>query len=639
MNLDHQAKDLADHLSILKRYWGYDTFRPLQEDIVNAVLRGEDVLALLPTGGGKSVCFQVPAMAMDGICLVITPLIALMKDQVEQLNKRGIKSVGIYAGMRRKEIDIKLDNCIYGDIKFLYLSPERLKTDLFRERIQKMKVSLLAVDEAHCISQWGYDFRPAYLDIAEIRPLIPGVNLIALTATATPLVRDDIQDKLQFASHNVFQKSFARHNLSYSVRKVEDKLAKVVEVLRHVKGTAVVYTRTRKDTKQIAAWLIKNGFSADFYHAGLSHEQRVHKQDSWINDQKRIMVATNAFGMGIDKPDVRVVVHMDIPQNLESYYQEAGRAGRDEQKAYAVIIYGQDDIEKLKTQIGQQHPSIDTIKRVYQCLANYYKMAVGSGLGQSFDFDIQDFSDHYQLHHMDVYYTLKKLEEEGLLTFTEGFYSPSQIYFTVDNRALYEYQIANARMDQFIKGILRMYGGELFSSYMRISETQMAKFMGVQEHEVVQLLERLDDQNIINYDKKKDKPQVIFTMPRQDVNAMSLDRQRLAERKRNAEEKMNAMINYVASSDTCRTLLILEYFGEYTKENCGVCDVCLQERRSEVQGSPEEVISKLEAGPMRLPDLVNLFHPSRREYFIDLVRRMIDGGLLKYNENNELIPN
>lgn len=623
-------------LSILKKYWGYDTFRAVQEEIVDAVLKGEDVLALLPTGGGKSICFQVPALAREGICIVVTPLIALMKDQVEQLNGRGIKAVAIFSGMSKSEIDIKLDNCVYGDVKFLYLSPERLQTDLFKERLRKMKVGLLAVDEAHCISQWGYDFRPAYLEIAEIREIIPDVNIIALTATATPEVRDDIQEKLLFKRHNVFQKSFARPNLSYSVRKVEDKEKKLLEVLKNVQGSAIVYTRTRKETKQTAAFLIKNGFSADFYNAGLSHEERTTKQDNWIKNRKRIMVATNAFGMGIDKPDVRVVVHMDIPQNLESYYQEAGRAGRDEQKAYAVIIYEETDIDDLKAQVAQQHPSVDSIKRIYQCLANYYKMAVGSGLGQSFDFDIQDFSDHYQLHHMEVYYVLKKLEEEGLVQFNESFYNPSQIHFKVDNRALYEFQIANAKYDYFLKALLRLYGGEVFNNFVKISEAQLAKVLGTTEAEVVKALSRLDEQNILNYDKKKEKPQVIFIVPRQDSTRLSLDKKRLAEREKTAREKMEAIINYVRSGDTCRTQLILEYFGETSYEQCGVCDVCLSKKHEEKDHDLEsyhlQIKHLIGEEPLTVEELMENINPAEKEIFLDLIRQMIDSGELKYDD-------
>ncbi|MBL3658514.1 RecQ family ATP-dependent DNA helicase [Fulvivirga sediminis] len=627
-------------LEVLKKYWGYDSFREVQEEIVDSVLAGHDTLALLPTGGGKSVCFQVPAMLKEGVCIVITPLIALMKDQVEQLKKRGIKAEAIYSGMGKREIDIKLDNCVYGAVKFLYLSPERLQTDLFQERVQKMKVGLLAVDESHCISQWGYDFRPAYLHIAEIRELIPQVNVIALTATATPEVKADIQDKLQFKNGQVFQKSFSRSNLSYSVREVEDKERKLLEVLRNVKGTAIVYARSRKGTKEIAQFLYKNGISADFYNAGLTHEERVRKQDEWINDKRRVMVATNAFGMGIDKPDVRVVVHMELPQDIESYYQEAGRAGRDEKKAYAVIIHNQSDLEDLAQKIRQQYPSVEFMKKVYQCLANYYKLAVGSGLGQSFNFDIQEFSDMYQLNHMEVYYALKKLEEEELIQFNESFYNPSLIHIAVDNRSLYEFQIANAKYDVFIKVLLRIYGGELFNNFMKISEVQIAKLLGVSDKEVVKMLQKLAELGILDYDERKDKPQVFFSTPRKDATNLKLNQKRLQEREDNAISKMKAMINYVQNTDECRTRLLLEYFGEMDYDQCGVCDVCVANKNegggAAARQYEEEVIKMLTSEPHTLDELIFKMPPASKDVILEMIREMIDVGDLMYDEQRRL---
>ncbi|UII27003.1 RecQ family ATP-dependent DNA helicase [Fulvivirga maritima] len=627
-------------LEVLKKYWGYDSFRAVQEEIVDSVLSGHDTLALLPTGGGKSVCFQVPAMIKDGVCIVITPLIALMKDQVEQLKKRGIKAEAIYSGMGKREIDIKLDNCVYGEVKFLYLSPERLQTELFQERVQKMKVGLLAVDESHCISQWGYDFRPAYLHIAEIRELIPEVNVIALTATATPEVKADIQEKLQFKNGKVFQKSFSRSNLSYSVRAVEDKDRKLLEVLRNVRGTAIVYARSRKGTKEIAQFLYKNGISADYYNAGLSHEERVRKQDEWINDKRRVMVATNAFGMGIDKPDVRVVVHMELPQDIESYYQEAGRAGRDEKKAYAVIIHNQSDVEDLEQRIKQQYPSVDFLKKVYQCLANYYKLAVGSGLGQSFNFDIQEFSDMYQLNHMDVYYALKKLEEEELIQFNESFYNPSLIHIAVDNRRLYEFQIANAKYDVFIKVLLRMYGGELFNNFMKISEGQIARLMGINDKEVVKMLRKLAELGVIDYDERKDKPQVFFSTPRKDATNLKLNQKRLKEREDNALAKMRAMINYVQSTNDCRTRLLLEYFGELDYDHCGVCDICVANKNEggddAAKQYQEEVIKMLTSEPHTLDELIFKMPPASKDVILEMIREMIDVGDLMYDEQRRL---
>lgn len=627
---------------ILKQYWGYNQFRTLQDDIINAVLEGTDTLALLPTGGGKSICFQVPALIKDGVCIVITPLIALMKDQVEQLKKRGISATAIYSGLSKKEIDIKLDNCIYGETKFLYVSPERLKTDLFKERLKKMKVSLLAVDESHCISQWGYDFRPAYLEIANIREVIPDVNFIALTATATPVVQKDIVEKLKFAEgHKHFQKSFARANLSYAVRKEEDKERKLLEVLKSVPGTAIVYARTRKKTKEVAAFLLKRGFSADFYHAGLSHEVRVAKQDNWIKNKTRIIVATNAFGMGIDKPDVRVVVHMDIPDNLESYYQEAGRAGRDEKKAFAVIIYNQLDVEMLKERLNQEHPSVDYLKQVYQALANYFKLAVGSGEFQGFDFDVHEFSEQYNLNQLEVFYALKKLEEEGLVQLNESFHSPSQVHICVENNELYKFQIANATYDAFIKAMLRLYGGELFNGFVTISEIQLAKLLGTSVNNVQAGLSKLAEFELIIYDQKKDKPQLIFTTPRQHVKDLRLNVARLKNREKMAKKKLEAIINYVTTDHRCRTLMLLEYFGEVSYDKCGVCDICVAEKRkNHAQNETkyhQQIRHLVEEEALTIDEIVEQINPKDQEVFLDVIREMVDAGEMKYDEKWRLV--
>ena len=628
-------------LEVLKKYWGYDSFRAVQEDIINAVLDKHDVLALLPTGGGKSVCFQVPAMLLDGVCIVITPLIALMKDQVEQLNRRGIKATAIYSGMSKKEIDIKLDNCVFGNIKFLYVSPERLQTELFQERLKRMTVGLLAVDESHCISQWGYDFRPSYLHIAEVRELIPDVNIVALTATATPEVKKDIQEKLQFTNQKVFQKSFSRSNLSYSVRKVEDKDRKLLEVLRNVKGTAIVYARSRKGTKDIAQFLYRNGISADFYHAGLTHEERVRKQEDWINDKRRVMVATNAFGMGIDKPNVRVVVHMELPQDIESYYQEAGRAGRDEKKAYAVIIHNHSDVEDLMARVKQQYPSVDYMKKIYQCLANYYKLAVGSGEGQSFNFEIQAFSDNYNLQHMEVYYALKKLEEEELIQFTESFYNPSRVHIILDNRRLYEFQIANAKHDVFLKVLLRICGGELFNNFMKISESQISSMLGIAEKEVVRQLQRLAELEVIDYDERKDKPQVIFTTPRKDASTLKLNTKRLKEREDNAIAKVNSITKYVESTEECRTKMLLEYFGELDYDSCGVCDLCVSQKHEKEHVDHDhyhhQIVHLVGEEQLTIEELMDKIAPKEKETFLDVIREMIDSGELMYDDQWRLV--
>ena len=622
--------------AILKQYWGYDRFRPLQQDIIEAVLSKEDVLALLPTGGGKSVCFQVPAMIMEGICLVVTPLIALMKDQVAFLKDKGIRAEAIYSGMRKRAIDIVLDNCAYGGVKFLYVSPERLETDLFRARVTKMNVSLIAVDEAHCISQWGYDFRPSYLRIADLRQVLEDVPVIALTATATPEVVVDIQEKLKFPRPNVFQKSFARSNLSYAVREVEDIETKLVEVLSSVPGSAIVYVSTRKQAKEIAVLLYRKGISASFYHAGLSHAERDERQRNWKNDKTRVMVATNAFGMGIDKPDVRIVIHLGLNQDLESYFQEAGRAGRDEKKAYALVLFNEEDVDRLKQRIALQHPAISTLKQVYQALANYYKLAVGSGLGQSFDFDILTFSESYNFNHLEVFYALQRLEEEGLLSFNESYFNPSHVHVVVDNKELYKFQVANAIFDPVIKGLLRLYGGEMFNHFVVISEVQLAKFMEADAGQVRRHLAKLNDLNIINYEAQRDTPQITFIKPRESVESLSLNKARLKQRQELTMQKGAAVINYVKHKNACRSLLLLQYFSEQSSANCGICDFCLSQKK---ESQSDHLIKykhllerKLKDTSLDIEELVDQVNPSDRDAFLEVVRNMVDSGELVYDD-------
>ncbi|UCS93758.1 RecQ family ATP-dependent DNA helicase [Echinicola marina] len=567
-------------LSVLKKVFGYDDFRPMQQDIVLSVASGKDTLALLPTGGGKSVCFQVPALMQEGVCVVVSPLIALMKDQVDNLRQRGILATAIYSGMRKREIDTTLDNCIYGNYKFLYVSPERLRTDLFIARFKKMTVSLIAIDEAHCISQWGYDFRPPYLEIAKLREYQPDVPFIALTASATPKVRTDIVEKLALKSPNLFVKSFARKNLSYAVRKVENKLEKAVEILKRVNGAAIVYVRSRKGCKDLALALHQLGISATYYHAGLDKASRELRQLDWKNNKIRVMVATNAFGMGIDKPDVRVVIHADIPENLENYYQEAGRAGRDEWKAFAVILYQDRDLELLQERAEQAYPPIEFIKRVYQSLANYYRIAVGSSLMVSYDFEITTFTNIYNLDVLLTYHALKILQEEGLVELNEGFYSASSFHFLVDQKELYGYQIAQASLDPLIKVLLRMHGGELFTEYIKINEEKIAGILNVSEGQVVKLLERMENLGIGAYNKKKDKPQVTFLTPRFDAGRLPLNVKRISERRENSVAKAKSMVQYIENGVLCRTLQLLSYFGEEKDEPCGVCDVCLENKRA-----------------------------------------------------------
>ncbi|HEU5291341.1 MAG TPA: ATP-dependent DNA helicase RecQ [Cyclobacteriaceae bacterium] len=623
-------------LTILKKYWRHSQFRPLQEEIIDSIVNHHDTLALLPTGGGKSVCFQVPAMMLDGLCIVISPLIALMKDQVENLKSKGIEAVAVHSGMSRDEIDIHLNNCIYGKLKFLYVSPERIQTEIFQERVKQMKISLLAVDEAHCISQWGYDFRPSYLQIAMLRDVLSEVPVMALTATATPQVSSDIVDKLLFRKdHKVFKKTFARDNLSFVVRKAENKDRKLSEVLQKVKGSVIIYARSRKATHAMAESLVKKGISASYYHAGLTFNQRVEHQEDWIKNKKRVMVATNAFGMGIDKPDVRTVVHLDLPENLESYYQEAGRAGRDGQRSYAVVIYHDSDVSSLQTKVLQSHPPIELLKKVYQCLANYFQLAIGSSKGESYDFELYEFCDHFKLQISEVYNALKKLEEEGLIEFNESFYSPSMLFISATKERLYEFQVANARFDPLIKMLLRLYGGSLYNDFTKISESYLAKALKVSVEEMTSLLQHLHEMKIVIYQPVKDKPQVTFVLPRQDAEKLPLNLKRLNERKELAESKMNAMIEFVRSSHRCRMQLIQEYFGEETDTACGKCDVCIarkkKENLKEISELRNEVIRLLEEKLYTIEQLEKRITPPDAELFVDVIREMVDEGVIEYD--------
>ncbi len=628
-------------LSILQQHWRHGQFRPLQEDIIASVLSGRDTLALLPTGGGKSICFQVPALLMEGICIVVTPLIALMKDQVGQLKKRNIEAIAIHAGMSRAEIDILLNNCIYGNIKFLYVSPERLQTELFTVRVKQMKVNLIAVDEAHCISQWGYDFRPPYLQISLLREVMPSVTVIALTATATNRVSKDIIDKLSFRKgYSIFQKSFARENLSFVVRKAENKERKVVEILQKVKGSAIVYVRSRKGTQEIAAFLIKNNISASFYHAGLDFNDRARRQDEWIHNKVRIMVATNAFGMGIDKPDVRTVVHLDLPENLESYYQEAGRAGRDGLRSYAAILYQEADVVNLKRKVEQSQPEPAFLKLIYQSLANYFQLAVGSSEGESYDFELQIFCERFNYHSPEVYAALRKLEEEGLILFNESFYRPSQLRICFDKGALYQFQVANEAFDPLIKMLLRLYGGELFAGFLIVSETDLVKAMKMKYKELINSLLHLQELGVIEYQPVKDKPQVTFVLARQDADQLPLNYKRLAERKQLIVEKMNAMVYYVTSDHRCRMQMIQDYFNEDTFKTCGICDACINKRKSEsgegFDDVKKEILTIVRKKPITVEQLEDEIAPRDHELFVDAVRELVDDGIVNYDDGWKL---
>src|SRR5690554_6730255 len=619
---------------VLLKYWGYSAFRPLQEDIINAALKGEDTLALLPTGGGKSICFQVPALAMDGICVVISPLIALMKDQVENLQKRDIKAIAIYSGMTKREIDTALDNCVYGKVKFLYVSPERLETDIFKARLEKMNVNLFAIDESHCISQWGYDFRPSYLNIIKLREMKPGVPFLALTATATPEVVLDIQQQLGFKKENVLQKSFERKNLSYVVLNEEDKNNRLLKILNKVKGTSVVYVRSRKKTKEIAHFLINNGVSADFYHAGLINEERSRKQLDWINNKIRVIVSTNAFGMGIDKPDVRTVVHLDLPDSLEAYFQEAGRAGRDEKKSFAVLLYHEADRIKLEKTFNMSFPTLEEIAQIYFHLGNYYQLAYGAGEGLVVEFNIGDFCKRFQLNALKAIAALKFLENDEWISLSESVFLPSRIRFEINAKDLYRFQVEHINMDVLIKTILRTYGAA-FDYYINIEEADLARKLNVSMHHIVSLLQKMEELKVISYLARTDNPQIQFLRPRSDSNHLQIDHKYIAERKKVMRQQLDGIFNYLIE-DQCRSRKLLAYFGELNSSDCLICDFCIKTRR---QGNLKdthmimiaEIKNLLLNGPLTIDELVNGLSVGEEKDRLDFIRKLIDSGEIKMN--------
>ncbi|HYW97427.1 MAG TPA: ATP-dependent DNA helicase RecQ [Bacteroidales bacterium] len=567
---------MTDFQQILTRYWGYSKFRPLQEEIIRSVYDGHDTLGLMPTGGGKSLTFQVPAMAMDGICLVITPLIALMKDQVGNLKKRGIRATAIHSGLSREEIDITFDNCIYGDYKFLYLSPERLSTDLFRVRVEKMNVCIVAIDESHCVSQWGYDFRPSYLTIAHLHELLPGVPFLALTATATPKVLDDIMDRLAFREKRVFRKSFERKNITYRVDHVEDKLRRLLLIAKDHNGSGIVYVRSRKKTREMALFLRHNHISADYYHAGLSHEIRSRRQEEWQSGKSRVIVATNAFGMGIDKPDVRFVVHTDLPDSPEAYFQEAGRAGRDEKPALAVLLYNESDKRQAQQRIATTFPEIQVVKNVYNALGNYFQLATGSGKGLSFDFILSDFLAKYHFNALVAHNSLQILQREGYIEMSDEINNPSRVHFKIDRDDLYKFQVSNAQFDGFIKLMMRSYTG-LFSTFVPVDEHLLARRSGLTEENIYAYLVKLSSYGIINYIPRKRNPVITYTEERLDVRNLQFSVDTYRFLKDRYIERINAMVGYASGTTKCRSSFFLEYFGEKDPPRCGQCDVC-QER-------------------------------------------------------------
>lgn len=593
---------MTDYKSILKQYWGYEDFRGIQEEIIASIGKGEDTLGLMPTGGGKSVTFQVSALAKPGLCLVITPLIALMKDQVQHLRARGIKAVAVYSGMTREEIIVALENCIFGDYKFLYISPERLDTEVFQAKLRSMKVSMITVDESHCISQWGYDFRPAYLKIADVRKLLPGVPVLALTATATPEVVKDIQLRLAFRRENVFRMSFERKNLAYIVRRTEDKAGELIHILSQVAGSAIVYTRNRKRTKEVSLFLNQHGISATFYHAGLDNDTKDQRQKGWQDGTFRVMVATNAFGMGIDKPDVRLVIHIDFPDSPEAYFQEAGRAGRDGQKAYAVLLYAQADKTILKKRIGDTFPEKDYIRQVYEHINYYYQMAMGDGRGCTFAFNIDEFCQNFKHFPVRVDSALKILTRAGYLEYTDEQDNTSRLIFTLRRDELYRINENNPDTENLLRIILRSYTG-VFSDYAYISEEILARRSGLTRQQVYDTLILLTKRHVLHYIPGKKTPYIIYTRERQ--NTVVLSKEVYEDRKDSYEKRIHAMLDYAESDGKCRSRMLLRYFGEKNGHNCGQCDVCLEKHASGLRkGEYEDIahgIFSLLAEASRIP--------------------------------------
>ena len=592
-------------------------------------MKGRDTLALLPTGGGKSICFQVPALAMEGLCLVITPLIALMKDQVEGLQKKGIKASAIYSGMNTHEIDVTISNCINGGTKFLYLSPERLESEKFMGNIRFLKVNLIAVDEAHCISQWGYDFRPAYLSVADIRQHLPGVPVLALTATAIPRVVEDIQQKLLFASPNVFSTSFERNNLAYLVYPEEDKHNRLLRIAGRVPGSGIIYVRSRRKTKETAEFLQKNRVSADYYHAGLDPKLRSRKQEAWKSGKCRIIVATNAFGMGIDKPDVRFVVHLDLPDSIEAYFQEAGRAGRDGKKAYAVMLSEKADEIDARRNVELAFPEIDFIRSLYLALGNFFNLATGSGRDQSFDFDLNVFCIRYKMKAISVFNALKVLEREGYIALNDAIDNPPKLHILAGQDELYRYQVEHAEGDILLKAILRSYGG-IFNDFVPVSETEIARRSGQDLLQVQKLLARMDQEGLLTYIPQKTLPQIIYLRERLPDANLHFTAQNYYDRKTDAETRLNAVTAYVKGKTVCRSQSLLSYFGDESPSRCGICDVCLQRNKiglNDIEFSrlKEMIKVAVSVNPASLEQIVIACPEMPEDKVLAVVRLLSDG--------------
>ena len=621
---------------ILKQYWGYDSFRDLQEEIITSIGEGKDTLGLMPTGGGKSITFQVPALAQEGICIVITPLIALMKDQVQNLRKREIKALAIYSGMTRQEILTALENCIFGNYKFLYISPERLDTEIFRTKLRSMKVSMITVDESHCISQWGYDFRPAYLKIAEIRELLPEVPVLALTATATPEVVTDIQARLKFREGNVFRMSFERKNLAYIVRKTDNKTKEIPYILQRISGSAIIYVRNRRRTKEITELMMNEGITADFYHAGLDNAVKDLRQKRWQSGEVRVMVATNAFGMGIDKPDVRIVLHLDLPDSPEAYFQEAGRAGRDGEKAYAVILYSKSDKTTLHKRVVDTFPDKEYILNVYEHLQYYYQMAMGDGFQCIREFNLEEFCRKFKYFPVPVDSALKILTQAGYLEYTDEQDNSSRILFTIRRDELYKLREMGKEAEALIQSILRSYTG-VFTDYAYISEESLAIRTGLTRQQIYNILVTLTKRRIVDYIPRKKTPYIIYTRERLELRFLHIPPSVYEERKARYEARIKAMEEYVTTENICRSRMLLRYFGEKNEHNCGQCDVCLSKRATDnlSEKSYEEVkrqiLNLLSHSPLTPAETADQIK-AEKEDIGQVIRYLLDEGELKMQD-------
>ena len=620
--------------NILSKYWGHTQFRPMQKDIIEAVLAKRDVLALLPTGGGKSVCFQVPTMAQDGLTIVISPLIALIKDQVEGLRSKGIKAISVVSGMTQREIDIALDNCIYDQTKFLFISPERIASTLFQERLKKMNVSLIAIDEAHCISQWGYDFRPAYLNIIQLREMLPGIPVIALTASATADVQQDIMNQLGFTNPVIFKQSFERKNLNYLVLQEADKFNRALRILNKTKGTAVIYVRNRKGCKDLADWLCANQIVADYYHAGLDSKIRSAKQDDWMSGKTRVIVATNAFGMGIDKANVRLVIHMDLPDSLEAYYQEAGRAGRDEKKAYAILLYSENDIKELIRKYIGEYPSIEEIKTTYEFVMNMLQIPIGDGLNQQIPFDLTLLMERSGFGAIKLINALKYLEKEGYFMLSDELFNPSKIMINLDQQAFNQFQNTNPKFQNLLQVILRSYTG-LFDQLTSINENDLAARTQLSMTEIKAQLNSLQTYQVITYAPVTTSPLLLMTMDRLPATHVQIDGAYYRNRLAIITAKINAMVNYV-KEPICRSIQLRSYFDEKQAKPCGQCDVCLLNQPENTSFTFQRLAKIIENEPVFLPKLLEQINDISENVLLAKLQSFAEDGLIQYNKKNEV---